>query len=137
MEHVRHTEPRRGQHFNASIQRGQTATDIATIFGGARNLVNMLSIPNLQPDHGAIEARRDIIYYGRKLAECGFHAALAGNISARIGNDRLVCTVAGADKGDLGDEQLVICDLQGSLLEGAAPPTSELLLHLSTDRARP
>ena len=82
-------------------------------------------------------ARRDIVHYGRKLGKSGFHAALAGNISARIGEDRLMCTSAGCDKRDLQDDDLVVCDLGGKLIEGSARPTSELLMHLTIYRKRP
>lgn len=84
----------------------------------------------------AEKARRDIIYYGRALAESGFHAALAGNISTRIDDNRILCTCAGSDKGDLQDGDLVVCDLDGKPLEGEARPTSEILMHLTVYQAR-
>ena len=80
---------------------------------------------------------QEIMRVGRKLAECRFHDALAGNISVRLGEDKLICTCTGADKAALDDEQLVVCNLQGEVLEGTGRPTSEMLMHLAAYKARP
>ncbi len=87
-------------------------------------------------DAALAEIRREIVYAGRTLTQCGFHAALAGNISARLDEDKLVCTCAGADKGTLQDAQLVVCNMEGELLQGTTPPTSELLMHLAVYQER-
>lgn len=83
------------------------------------------------------EVSRAIVQASHTLAQAGFHAALAGNISARVGDDRLVCTCAGADKGALEEADLVVCDLDGEVIHGSARPTSELLMHLTVYHARP
>jgi L-fuculose-phosphate aldolase len=96
----------------------------------------MLATSQAAPDAALVELKREIMYVGQALAQCGFHAALAGNISARLGDDRLVCTCAGADKGVLEDGHLVVCDMEGELVQGTTRPTSELLMHLAVYRAR-
>ncbi len=44
-------------------------------------------------------AENEIIQAGSYLWARHYHAALAGNISTRISEDRLLCTRHGADKG--------------------------------------
>jgi L-fuculose-phosphate aldolase len=63
--------------------------------------------------------------------------ALAGNVSARVSEDLLVCTRHGADKEALCQHDLVLCDLAGRKLEGAGEATSELNMHREAYRLRP
>jgi len=97
----------------------------------------MPAISKAVTDLAIAEACSAIVRAGRTLSQAGFHAALAGNISTRVGDDRLVCTCAGADKGALEDADLVVCDLEGEVIQGSARPTSELLMHLAVYHARP
>src|SRR5581483_9527111 len=83
------------------------------------------------------EAARDVIYFGRKLAAKGFHDALAGNISVRLDDGTVLCTCAGAQKDDLSEENLAVCDMQGEVVSGNSRPTSEILMHLTTYEVRP
>lgn len=79
-------------------------------------------------------ARAAIIEVGRRLYARGFINGGEGNLSARIG-DRLLCTPAGANKGFLAEEDLVVTDLAGKALDGRRP-SSELLLHLACYQER-
>lgn len=96
----------------------------------------MVATSQAANDAALTDVSQAIVHVGRMLAQCGFHAALAGNISARAGEDRLVCTCAGADKGALDDADLVVCNLEGEVIQGTARPTSELLMHLAVYHAR-
>jgi L-fuculose-phosphate aldolase len=118
------------------VQRGKLLLTLQP-YTIARDMVKMSRTVESTVSARTGRARRDIVRYGRKLAELGFHAALAGNISARIAEDRLLCTSTGSDKGELQNDDLVVCNLDGKLLEGEARPTSEILMHLSVYRARP
>jgi L-fuculose-phosphate aldolase len=82
-------------------------------------------------------ARQQIVEICRRLYERGMVAANEGNVSLRLGPDRILCTPAGLSKGFLTPDQLVITDLAGKKLEGKERPTSELKLHLAAYRARP
>jgi len=82
-------------------------------------------------------AKKEMIRVGRALYECGFHAALAGNLSARTGDDRILCTAHGADKGSLTSDTLLVCDMMGNPIEGGGRPTSEIQMHLAAYQARP
>lgn len=63
--------------------------------------------------------------YARQLVNGG-----EGNLSARLGPRRLLCTPTGANKGFLSEDQLVVTDLDGAP-QGLRAPSSELLLHLA------
>lgn len=84
-----------------------------------------------------LRGRQEMVAVGRSLFECGFHAALAGNLSTRVASDRVLCTAHGADKGALTEDELLLCDLQGQVIEGRGHPTSELHMHLAAYRHRP
>ena len=83
--------------------------------------------------------RADIVEIGRRLWVRGFVASNDGNISVRLGPDRLLMTPASVSKGFMTPEMMVITDLDGKVVE-AAPgrkPSSEALMHLVAYRQRP
>jgi len=84
-------------------------------------------------DRAAIEAVRSA---GARLAAGGLVTGTAGNLSVRIG-DHVVVTASGTVLGELTPDDLSVVDLAGTVLAGAAKPTSELPLHLSIYRAHP
>lgn len=59
-----------------------------------------------------------------------------GNVSLRIGPDRLLVTPSGFAKGSLDVDDLVEVSLAGEHLAGRHPATSELGLHLAAYEAR-
>jgi len=78
----------------------------------------------------------ELIGVKKYLATRGFHAGLAGNISARLDEQHMICTRHGADKEALSEEDFVVCDLAGRKLSGDGTPTSELHMHLAAYRGR-
>ena len=60
-----------------------------------------------------------------------------GNISVRIGDDRLVTTPTGVSKGFMTPDMMVTTDLSGRKLAGDREPSSELLMHLAVYEHRP
>lgn len=87
--------------------------------------------------------RDEIVRIGKLMWEKNFIAAGDGNLSVRLGSDRILCTPSGLSKGFLNAEQLVIIDMQGAKVganQGAARdlvPSSEIRLHLECYRQRP
>jgi L-fuculose-phosphate aldolase len=73
--------------------------------------------------------KKEIIRIGEDLARRQYHAALAGNISARLSQGLFLCTRHRADIGKLTVDDIVLCDMAGNRLEGKAAPTSELEMH--------
>ena len=83
--------------------------------------------------------RQDIVEIGKRLWTRGFVASNDGNISVKIGADRLLCTPASVSKGFMTAEMMVITDLDGKLVSGAPgrKPSSEIQMHLVAYRERP
>jgi L-ribulose-5-phosphate 4-epimerase len=82
-----------------------------------------------------------------RAAVCDLHAELvryqlvawtAGNVSARVpGTDRFVIKPSGISYDDLTPESIVVCDLDGTLVEGALAPSSDTAAHAYVYRHRP
>jgi L-fuculose-phosphate aldolase len=81
--------------------------------------------------------RQEILFMGRKLWERQYVDGNAGNISARIGEEYLLCTPTRVSKHDMTPEDICLADLNGKILVGTKPRTSELLLHLEIYRHCP
>jgi len=86
-------------------------------------------------DEGLLRAA--LCEVGRRMWQRGFVAGNDGNLSARLGASRLLATPTGVSKGFMAPQQLVVLDLDGSVLEGEAPPSSEILMHLAVYAERP
>ena len=84
----------------------------------------------------AFAARRQICEMGRRIYQLGFVAANDGNLSARIGDDRVLCTPTGVSKGFLTEEMLAICDMDGTQVSGSMKISSEIRMHLEAYRLR-
>ena len=83
------------------------------------------------------ELRRQICKTGRKMYAHGFVVACEGNLSVRLDRDRILVTPAGACKGHLRPEDLLVTDLSGVVLCGTRRPSTEMLMHLLYYRLRP
>lgn len=87
------------------------------------------------------ELRREMIRAGRLMWERGFVAATDGNLSARMGANRLLVTASGVSKGFLSDEDLVVIRMDGETVSSYrgrdARPSTEIALHLEVYRQRP
>jgi L-fuculose-phosphate aldolase len=83
------------------------------------------------------EHRDDIIRVCRRIYEKGWVAANDGNVSIRIGPDRILCTPTAASKGSLERCDLVVCDLSGTKVCGNREPTSEIAMHTTIYALRP
>jgi ribulose-5-phosphate 4-epimerase/fuculose-1-phosphate aldolase len=70
------------------------------------------------------------------MAAAGLVRGTQGNLSAREGDDRVVITPAGMGYETLEPHDLVALDLQGTVVEGDNPPSSERRVHLQIYAAR-
>jgi len=80
--------------------------------------------------------REEIVRYGRMLHEKGFVAAMDGNLSVRLKQDRILVTPTGLSKGSMRPADLVIVDLDGKQVAGRRNVTSEIGMHLMIYRTR-
>lgn len=87
--------------------------------------------------------RQEIVRIGRLMYERGLLCGFEGNLSARLGGDRILITPSGLHKGLLRPEQLLVVDAAGRVMGYATEarrglrPTSELPMHLEAYRRRP
>lgn len=87
------------------------------------------------------DLRREMVRVGRLVWERGFVAATDGNLSARMGANRLLVTASGVSKGFLSDEDLVIIRMDGEPVSSYrgrdSRPSTEIAMHLEVYRQRP
>jgi L-fuculose-phosphate aldolase len=81
--------------------------------------------------------RADIVEIGRRLYARAYTASNDGNISVRLGADRLLMTPRSVCKGFMTPDMMCITDLDGRKLQGDRDPSSEMLMHLEVYRQRP
>jgi L-fuculose-phosphate aldolase len=83
------------------------------------------------------ELREDIVEIGRLVYQKGWVAANDGNITIRMGPDRILATPTGVSKGMMKPEDLIIVDMKGNKIEGRKERTSEILMHITIYEMRP
>src|SRR5919201_94771 len=81
--------------------------------------------------------RADIVEVGRRMYARGYTASNDGNISVRLGAERLLMTPKSVCKGFMTPDMMCITDLAGRKLQGDRDPSSEMLMHLEVYRQRP
>ena len=81
--------------------------------------------------------RADMVEVGRRMYAREYTDANAGNISVRLGADRLLMTPKNVCKGFMTPDMMCITDLDGRKLQGDRDPSSEMLMHLEVYRQRP
>jgi L-ribulose-5-phosphate 4-epimerase len=89
--------------------------------------------------HAAIaHIRRQLCDLHALLTANGLVAWTSGNISARVpGADLMVIKPSGVDYAALTPESMVLCDLDGKLVEGEYQPSSDTGSHAYVYRHRP
>lgn len=87
--------------------------------------------------NSAYALRREICEVGRRVYQRGYVAANDGNISARLQDDRILCTPTGVSKGFITEDMLAICDLDGNQIAGSMRISSEIRMHLEIYKLRP
>jgi L-ribulose-5-phosphate 4-epimerase len=76
------------------------------------------------------ELRREVCILHAELLRNGLVAWTSGNLSARVpGEELMVIKASGVAYDDLTPEAIVVCDLEGSLVEGELAPSSDAATH--------
>jgi methylthioribulose-1-phosphate dehydratase len=84
-----------------------------------------------------VRAQEAIILAGRRMDARGWVPATAGNISARLDDDRVAITRSGGHKGFLDSFSVIEVDLDGRPVVAGDRPSAETLLHCQIYRAYP
>ena len=74
--------------------------------------------------------RKDIVEACRKVYTNGYVSAYDGNLSARINSKHIMITPSGKCKGDVEEQDLLIADYNGNLVEGNGKVSTEVKIHL-------
>ncbi len=84
------------------------------------------------------DAARRMAECCRRLADLGLIAGADGNISVRLGENRVLVTPSGRIKATVSPEDMVEVDFTGAVVGGGSrhPPSAELGLHLEMLRLR-
>ena len=84
------------------------------------------------------ELRREVCALHALLPANGLVAWTAGNVSARVpGEDLMVIKPSGLDYDALTPESMVVCDLDGNVVDGDYSPSSDTGSHAYVYRHRP
>ena len=82
--------------------------------------------------------RRTVCDLHAELVRYGLVAWTAGNVSGRVpGSDRFVIKPSGIGYEELTPEAIVVCDLDGALVDGHLAPSSDTAAHAYVYRHRP
>jgi L-ribulose-5-phosphate 4-epimerase len=85
-----------------------------------------------------IELRQELVALHAELVRYNLVAWTAGNVSARVpGEDLFAIKPSGVSYDDLTPESMVVCDLDGNLVEGDLAPSSDTAAHAYVYRAMP
>ncbi len=87
------------------------------------------------PDASA--AVRSIMAAGADLARRGQVPATSGNFSARVDDRYIAITASGVDKGALGEDDVLLFDLEADAVVGKGKASAETPLHTSLYRRAP
>src|ERR1700710_2017872 len=84
------------------------------------------------------ELRHQVAELHRELVRYQLVVWTAGNVSARVpGQDLLVIKPSGVSYDDLTPENMVVCDLQGRVVEGEHAPSSDTAAQAYVYREMP
>jgi L-ribulose-5-phosphate 4-epimerase len=82
--------------------------------------------------------RQEVCALHAELPRHGLVVWTSGNVSARVpGEDLMVIKASGVPYEDLTPEAIVVCDLDGALVEGELSPSSAAATHAYVYRHRP
>jgi L-ribulose-5-phosphate 4-epimerase len=82
--------------------------------------------------------RREVSSLHAELVRYNLVAWTAGNISGRIpGTDRFVIKPSGVGYDELGADAMIVCDLDGEVVEGDLAPSSDTAAHAYVYREMP
>lgn len=80
--------------------------------------------------------KKELIEYGKLCGEKNMTPGISGNISARC-SDGVLITVSGSANGYLSEDDFVLIDFDGNVIEGDKKPSSEKMLHIEYYKQRP
>lgn len=83
------------------------------------------------------DERTAICDYGRSLLEDDLTTGTGGNLSVRLGPDRIAISPSGVPYDEVHPEDVPVVDTDGTVLAGDLDPSTELPMHLAVYAERP
>ena len=83
------------------------------------------------------ETREQLLWVAQEMLRTNLVEGTAGNVAARLPDGNAVLTPSSLDYLEMTLDDLVVCDMDGNVLEGHRSPTSEKSLHLTALRDHP
>jgi L-fuculose-phosphate aldolase len=84
------------------------------------------------------QAMQELELISKRAYHRGLTSGSGGNISARVeGTDQVVIKNSGVSFADTTEENIVLVDLYGKVLEGSLKPSKEVKFHCGIYRVRP
>jgi len=83
------------------------------------------------------QSRHEIVLFGKMLHQRGYVAAMDGNLSIRLDEERILATPTAMCKSMMRPSDLVIVDRAGRRLSGRRDVSSEIGMHLLIYKLRP
>ena len=81
-----------------------------------------------------LDAARELCAAGAALARRGWTPASSSNFSRRLDERHVAITISGRDKGQLGEADIMVVDLDGRAVGSEHQPSAETLLHTQVYR---
>jgi len=82
----------------------------------------------------AAETKEQLLWVAKEMLRINLVQGTAGNLGARLPDGNAVLTPSSLDYMEMTLDDLVVCDLDGNVLEGTRGPTTEKALHLAALR---
>ncbi len=105
--------------------------------GGALTAVTTTEDAALFASPAAEKIKKEICEIGRRIWMREYCDGNGGNISARIGPDRFICTPTGVSKGFMTPDMLCMVDGEGRQVAGTWKRSSEITTHLAIYHTTP
>jgi L-fuculose-phosphate aldolase len=83
------------------------------------------------------ETREQLLWVAQEMLRTNLVEGTAGHCAARLPDGNAVLTPSSLDYLEMSLDDLVVCDMDGNVLEGHRSPTSEKALHLTALRDHP
>ena len=80
---------------------------------------------------------QNVVEVVHEMDRSGLTEGTAGNVSARTAAGEIILTPTAQSYPEMTTQDLVVCDLDGHVTQGARAPTSEIDLHLACLRRHP
>ena len=81
--------------------------------------------------------REEVAYFMRRLYDKNLTTCSGGNVSLKLGTDKICITPSGLDKGRIQPEQIGIITLKGENLTPELKPSIETSMHVAVHNMRP